>query len=101
VTANIAIPNTLVPSPMWTREGRQEPFAWYRNMREREPVAYHEPIGAWGVFRYEDVRAIYADDVKRQSRRFCGSIRRRSRFRVLPSTTLQSAAGSFRRAARY
>jgi cytochrome P450 len=54
---------TKSPPPLWTKEGRQDPPAWYRYMREHEPVTYHEEIDAYGLFRYEDIRQVFLDDV--------------------------------------
>jgi len=36
-------------------EVQQEPYAYYARLREASPVYYIESLGAWGVFRYDDV----------------------------------------------
>jgi cytochrome P450 len=36
-------------------EVQQDPYGYYKKMRDEAPVAFIEPLGAWGVFRYEDV----------------------------------------------
>jgi len=38
-----------------------EPFAWYRSMRERAPVAHDPHHGGWMVFSYADVQRVLAD----------------------------------------
>jgi cytochrome P450 len=52
----------MQPQPPWTNEGRQDPFPWYAHMRVTEPVTWLEEVGAYAVFRYDDVRAVLADD---------------------------------------
>ncbi|MFJ8816564.1 cytochrome P450 [Amycolatopsis thermoflava] len=36
-------------------EVQQDPYGYYKQMRDHAPVAFIEPLGAWGLFRYEDV----------------------------------------------
>jgi cytochrome P450 len=38
-----------------------EKLAWYRTMRETDPVSHDQTNGAWNVFRYQDVATILAD----------------------------------------
>jgi cytochrome P450 len=44
-------------NPMST-EQRLNPFPFYAHMRKSEPVAYLAPLGGFGVFGYDDVRAV-------------------------------------------
>ena len=37
------------------------PFPWYRQMRESDPVHFHAPYDTWQVFRYEDVLRVLSD----------------------------------------
>ncbi|HKF19543.1 MAG TPA: cytochrome P450 [Candidatus Dormibacteraeota bacterium] len=39
----------------------EERLAWYRTMRDTDPVSRDSATGAWNVFRYEDVASILAD----------------------------------------
>lgn len=39
----------------------RDPYPLYRVLRERHPLVYDEPFGAWLVSRYADVRAALAD----------------------------------------
>jgi cytochrome P450 len=51
---------------MQTKTNREQlyaPYAWYRQMRETQPV-YHDPDwGAWHVFRYADVARVLSEYV--------------------------------------
>jgi cytochrome P450 len=38
-----------------------ETFAWYRTMRDTDPVSHDSRTGAWSVFRYQDVATVLAD----------------------------------------
>lgn len=49
--------------PLWTPQGRQDPYPWYAHMLEHEPVAELTEVDAWGIFRYEDVNAVLRNDV--------------------------------------
>ncbi len=45
-----------------TRIERQlNPFPWYRQMRETNPVSYSQEYGSWSVFRYNDVQKVLTD----------------------------------------
>jgi cytochrome P450 len=37
------------------------PFSWYAKMRRESPVFYHPGQQAWMVFRYEEVKRVFAD----------------------------------------
>ncbi len=50
------------PEALSTREAWLEPYGWYREMRENEPVRYDPGRNSWDVFRYADVKQILNDD---------------------------------------
>ncbi|WP_406174649.1 cytochrome P450 [Streptomyces sp. NBC_00996] len=50
-----APPSLLAPGT------ERDPYPLYRTLRERHPLVYDEPFGAWLVSRYADVRAALAD----------------------------------------
>ncbi|MFC7078901.1 cytochrome P450 [Halorussus caseinilyticus] len=50
------------PDELEGRESWLEPFDWYREMREENPVRYDADRGSWDVFRYDDVKRILDDD---------------------------------------
>lgn len=50
------------PEALSTRKAWLEPFDWYREMRENEPVRYDPARNSWDVFRYDDVKRILDDD---------------------------------------
>ena len=55
-----------------TAEQRLNPFPWYREMRERMPVAFfNQPHEFWSVFGYEDVQRVLSD-YEHFSSRFIG-----------------------------
>ena len=39
----------------------EERLAWYRHMRETQPIRYRPEYNSWEVFRYEDVQKVLAD----------------------------------------
>lgn len=47
------------PSP--TTDWLLNPFDWYREMRESQPVAFDAARGIWSAFRYDDVRRVLSD----------------------------------------
>ena len=49
------------PAPLQSRDGRLDPFDWYREMRADHPVSYDEDRRAWDVFRYEDVTRVLSE----------------------------------------
>ncbi|MEM4781409.1 MAG: cytochrome P450, partial [Halalkalicoccus sp.] len=55
-------PLATFPEELSTREGWLEPFSWYARMREHAPIRYDERREIWDAFRYDDVKAILADD---------------------------------------
>ena len=40
----------------------RDPYPWYAQLREQEPISWIKDLGMWYVTRYEDVRAILMDD---------------------------------------
>ncbi|MFC4451780.1 cytochrome P450 [Halorussus aquaticus] len=50
------------PEELSSRESWLEPFDWYREMRDDDPVRYDADRRSWDVFRYEDVKRILDDD---------------------------------------
>jgi cytochrome P450 len=47
-----------------THESMEARIAWYRDMREKQPVRYNQEYKLWEVFRYKDVQRVlleYAD----------------------------------------
>ena len=50
------------PEELASRESWLEPFDWYREMRDKNPVRYDAERESWDVFRYEDVKRILDDD---------------------------------------
>ena len=49
------------PGP-WTPEGRQNPHPWYRYMLEHQPVARHDEVGVWGIFKHQDITNAFRDE---------------------------------------
>jgi cytochrome P450 len=43
------------------REPLYAPYAWYRQMRETQPISYDPDWNAWNVFRYADVARVLSD----------------------------------------
>jgi cytochrome P450 len=50
------------PEELMSRETWLEPFDWYHEMREENPVRYDPKRKTWDVFQYDDVKSILADD---------------------------------------
>ena len=50
------------PDALQERDAWLEPFDWYAEMRERDPVRYDPDRDTRDVFRYEDVEEILAND---------------------------------------
>ncbi|WP_413408568.1 cytochrome P450 [Paenibacillus amylolyticus] len=44
-----------------TNAEKYEPFAWYKKMRQEDPVHYNEAEDVWSVFKYEDVKRVAED----------------------------------------
>ncbi len=39
----------------------ENPYPYYRQMREQQPVFFHQEQQAWQVFRYSDVERVFTD----------------------------------------
>lgn len=51
-----------LPDPEPAHPGiERDPYPLYRTLRQRFPLVYDRPFGAWLVSRYADVRAALAD----------------------------------------
>ena len=50
------------PAELQEREAWLDPFGWYAEMRDREPVRYDADRRTWDVFRYDHVKRILAND---------------------------------------
>ncbi|RJS61140.1 cytochrome P450 [Bacillus sp. PK3_68] len=44
-----------------TRSDEFNPYAWCKQMLEKNPVMYHEETHTWNVFKYEDVKRVISD----------------------------------------
>ena len=55
-------PSKAALHPLWTPEGRQNPYPWYAHMLEHHPVAELPEIDAWGIFRHEDISQVLRND---------------------------------------
>lgn len=55
-------PSDAALHPLWTPQGRQDPFPWYDHMLANHPVAEIPELQAWGIFRYEDINHILRND---------------------------------------
>ncbi|TXR67700.1 cytochrome P450 [Bacillus sp. AR18-7] len=42
-------------------EDPYKPFAWYKEMREKEPIYFNHQADMWNVFLYEDVKTVLED----------------------------------------
>ncbi|HDR6242720.1 TPA: cytochrome P450 [Bacillus cereus] len=42
-------------------EDPYKPFAWYKEMREKEPICFNHQADMWNVFLYEDVKTVLED----------------------------------------
>lgn len=50
------------PAELAGRESWLDPFDWYREMRDDDPVRYDPERNCWDVFRYADVKRALDDD---------------------------------------
>lgn len=41
------------------REVQQDPYPWYRRLRDEAPVSYIPALKAWGLFRYDDCKQTF------------------------------------------
>lgn len=44
----------------WNKNGLL-PLEWFRQMRTKSPVTTMDGNGAWNVFKYEDVKAVFTN----------------------------------------
>lgn len=42
-------------------EDPYKPFAWYKEMREKEPICFNPQADMWNVFLYDDVKTVLED----------------------------------------
>lgn len=42
-------------------EDPYKPFAWYKEMREKEPICFNHQADMWNVFLYDDVKIALED----------------------------------------
>lgn len=50
-----------LPEPINSPEGQLNPYPWYQEMRDTNPVRYNETRECWDVFQYDDVQTILTD----------------------------------------
>lgn len=50
-----------LPDPIGSPQRQLNPYPWYREMRETNPVRYDETRGCWDVFQYDDVQTVLTD----------------------------------------
>ncbi|UPM41742.1 cytochrome P450 [Halocatena salina] len=60
-SSNSEVPLTAPPVPIRDRESQLDPFDWYAEMRQDDPVRYDERRQTWDVFRYEEVDRVLRD----------------------------------------
>lgn len=48
-------------SKLATKQARWEPYAWFKEMREKNPVFYDPKQDVWNVFLFDDVKAVLFD----------------------------------------
>lgn len=44
-----------------TKADEFNPYSWYKEKLQHEPISYHAETNTWSVFRYEDVRRVLSD----------------------------------------
>ncbi len=52
----------------WADRNDLIPLSWYKQMRASSPVSFLEETGSWNIFKYEDVKAVFADHERFSSR---------------------------------
>ncbi|RRJ28018.1 cytochrome P450 [Halocatena pleomorpha] len=60
-SSNSEAPLTAPPTAISDRESQLDPFDWYAEMRQNNPVRYDERRQTWDVFRYEEVDRVLRD----------------------------------------
>nr|WP_285229549.1 cytochrome P450 [Paenibacillus albidus] len=48
-------------SKLATKQDQWEPYAWYKNMRDNDPVHYNAEQDVWNVFSYDHVKRVLFD----------------------------------------
>lgn len=51
-----------LPKALRGEDARFDPYDWYREMRNENPVRYDPDRGVWDVFRYDDVKRVVRED---------------------------------------
>ncbi len=51
-----------LPAELFGPEMLEDPYPIYRQLREQDPVHWHEPFGAWVLTRYDEVLAALHDN---------------------------------------
>jgi cytochrome P450 len=51
----------MMTTPLFGPDMLPDPYRVYRQLRETDPVHWHEPLGAWVLTRYDDVDAALRD----------------------------------------
>lgn len=54
-------PKTRIPEALMGREEHIDPYPWFKEMRQTEPVAYDSNRGVWDLFTYDIVEAVITD----------------------------------------
>jgi cytochrome P450 len=55
-------PDALSLSHLQQPEIRANPYPFYRQLREQDPVHWDEEMGFWVLSRYDDIASLYTDD---------------------------------------
>lgn len=50
-----------LPAELGDHDAQLDPFPWFREMRESNPVRYDEDRATWDVFRYDDVTTVLGE----------------------------------------
>lgn len=50
-----------IPDPIDSHEGQLNPYPWYQEMRDMNPVRYDETRKCWDIFQYDDVQTVLTD----------------------------------------
>ena len=62
-----AFPQTLQMGQVFPIEDTAQAFAWFKTMRETQPVYHDERTGLWHVFQYADVQRVLTDHAQYSS----------------------------------
>lgn len=50
------------PAELTSREAWLDPYDWYREMRETEPIRFDDERATWDAFRHADIKRVLDDD---------------------------------------